>query len=125
MDIIHNRNKFLYTVKWINAGKKKYAFHEIKKSSQVYFPLWFFYVMIFKGIQGYFDLLISLAVYIVPMLLLMYFYSKDKWLDLIYDYNDTIDHYSEVDPDFFEGIRYEKYKVLFTPDSVIIGKNKQ
>jgi hypothetical protein len=51
-----------------------------------------------------------------------YFYLKDKWIELIYDYNDTIDHYSKADPSFFEGIYYDKYKISYTPDSVIIEK---
>jgi len=46
-----------------------------------------------------------------------FFYYKDSFLDLIYDYNETIDYYSIHNKEFFDGLEYKKYIVNFIEKS--------
>lgn len=122
MAVIHTRKKFIKVARYIESGKNKYALNAIKYESVFFILVWLGFRLIFHKENEFLVIIAGLVFYCFPMTLFYYFYFRDKWIELIYDYNDTIDHYSKTDPSFFEGIHYEKYKISYTSDLVIIEK---
>jgi hypothetical protein len=122
MAVIHNKKKFLKAAELLKLGKNSYALYRLKKGAFYYL---LFILLVFAG--SYFmndgDYLSDFIFYSIILIfsnIFYYFSYKDSFLDLVYDYNETIDYYKSNKILFFEGIDYKKCNVRFTEDSVII-----
>lgn len=119
MAVIHDKRLFIKTSQLIKKGDTHYAFYNMKK--QVYYtPIYlaYFIVLRFFGIiESNWIMFIFYSIFLLIIVFASYFNYKDSFLDLIYDYNETIDYYSIHDLGFFDGIIYKKYIVKFTKDS--------
>ncbi len=121
MAVIHNKKKFRKAAELIRQGKNYYAFYRLKHESYSY-PIYFLLVLIgiyFWSDDYLFDLIKYSFIFFISAIL-SYFSNRDSFLELMYDFNDTIDYYNSNDPSFFDGIEYKKYNIRFTEDSVII-----
>lgn len=118
MAVIHDKRLFIKTSQLIKKGCSHYAFYFVKK--QLYYtPIYlaYFIVLPFFGIiESNWIMFIFYSIFLLIIVFTSFFNYKDSFLDLIYDYNETIDYYSIHDLGFFDGIEYEKYIVKFTED---------
>jgi hypothetical protein len=124
MAVINNKKKFRKAAELIRQGKKSYAFYRLKKGA----PYYLLYILLalagsyFKNEGDYLSDFIFYSFILIFSNIFYYFSYKDSFLDLVYDYNETIDYYKSNDISFFEGIEFKKYYIRFTEDSVIIAQ---
>lgn len=122
MAVIHNKKKFRKAADLISQGKKAYAFYRLKQEAYL-FLLYIILVLVgvyFYNKDEFWSDLIKYSFIVFIFVILSYFSYKDSFLDLVYDYNETIDYYKSNDNQFFDGLDYKKYSVRFTENSVII-----
>ena len=122
MAVIHNKKKLRKAADLISQGKKAYAFYRLKQEAYL-FLLYIILVLVgvyFYNKDDFWSDLIKYSFIVFIFVILSYFSFKDSFLDLVYDYNETIDYYKSNDNQFFEGLEYKKYSVRFTENSVII-----
>ncbi len=122
MAVIHNKKKFRKAAELIRQGKNSYAFYRLKQGAY-YYLLYIILALVgayFWSKGDYWSDLIKYSFIIFISVIFSYFSYKDSFLNLVYDYNETIDYYKSNDISFFEGLEYKKYNVRFTEDCVII-----
>lgn len=109
MAVIHDKRLFIKTSQLIKKGGVHYTFYNMKK--QLYYtPIYlaYFFVLRFFGIiESNWIMFIFYSIFLLIIVFASYFNYKDSFLDLIYDYNETIDYYSTHDLGFFDGIEYQ------------------
>ncbi len=118
MAVIHDKRLFIKTSQLIKKGGTHYAFYCVKKQLN-YTPIYlaYFFVLRFFGIiESNWIMFIFYSIFLLIIVFTSFFNYKDSFLDLIYDYNETIDYYSTHNLEFFDDIEYEKYIVKFTED---------
>lgn len=122
MAVIHNKKKFLKAVELIRQGKNSYAFYRLKQGA-FYYLMYVLLVLAgsyFMNDGDYLSDFIFYSIILIFSNIFYYFSYKDSFLELMYDFNDTIDYYNSNDRSFFDGIEYKKYNIRFTEDSLII-----
>jgi len=119
MAVIHDKALFIKASQLIKKGKTHYAFYQMKRKIYA-IPLYILYMSLihfFKLYELNWLRYFFYSILFIVLIILGFFNEKESFLDLIYDYNETIEYYSIHDIGFFDGIEYKKYIVKFTENS--------